>query len=168
MTESTTKKGVIVYPDEQTPKDVPFRFSEQDGIRPEFERDGAKSITNSIPFRNYVVVKGVFNIVGLALINVLEGKAKPEPSEQYVVGVGSAITDLKIGDRINISFSAMIQPVGIKNNLLTINNVADLYKTGFSKQIDKIDKQYVGRSYQCVEYFAVPVANVVSIFNDED
>lgn len=132
---------------------------------------GAKSRCSVYTTNNNIIVRVKWLVSGFFL-NDYKQLSKLEPIEKIVVAVSENHTQFKLGDSVLLS-AGNARPVNVPNNLMSLENVIDVYKQGFlpSKEnghinISRDDKQYSSRYYIAYDYLILPAVMIEGIISE--
>lgn len=105
------------------------------------------------PLRDKVVVRVVFEESALVVRD--EQKIRQsQPKHTFVVGTGPETIGVEVGDEVNVSFNASIEPIEFKGNIKSIKSMQDLLSDKTLK-LNPIEQS--NRKVVMIEYYSVPM-----------
>lgn len=120
------------------------------------------SIVPYFPVRDKVVVRTVFEESIMALRDEAAIR-KAEPISKTIVATGDEVDGLDIGDEVNVSFNATIEPIVFKGNKKTIKKMIAAI-TNTSVKFNPIEAGV--KNVRMVEYYSVPLFAINGVITE--
>jgi hypothetical protein len=129
-------------------------------------KDGKiETIIPYFPLRDRVVVKTIFY---KNVFDSFDPKeiVKSAPKKVMVVAKGEAVPILQIGDYVDLTFNATVDPIPFKENNKSVKVVTEIVKEYLNKFRDTLTPADKLQPIKIIEYFSVPYYSIVGIRGD--